>query len=204
MPYNYKPGSAVACNLALKPMSPSLKVEPFPMKRLGAIFLLTAACTCVRAELYGPSTVQGTRIGASVVIPLETTTETSSTTQVVQQAEPAQTVPMYVAKPDPAKSRPNYTVMGGLLGGIAGAVIGNNTSHDSDATWQGAAIGAVSGLILGGLAEKSAKAQEQAEASNYVTVQKQPETTTSKVTIINHYAAPAPRPMDSANSLFGR
>src|SRR4051812_8778670 len=40
-------------------------------------------------------------------------------------------------------------VNGALLGGIAGAVIGNNSGSLHHNAWQGAAIGAGAGLLLG-------------------------------------------------------
>ena len=61
-------------------------------------------------------------------------------------------------QPAPAPERPNYAVGGTLLGAASGALIGSGIDHQ---TWQGAAIGAGAGLVLGGLAEYSAKKHEQ-------------------------------------------
>ena len=54
-------------------------------------------------------------------------------------------------------SRPNYAVGGTLLGAASGALIG---AGHRDAG-KGAAIGAAAGLVLGGIAEHSARKQEQ-------------------------------------------
>jgi hypothetical protein len=53
-------------------------------------------------------------------------------------------------------SRPNYAVGGTLLGALVGGIIGNNVHHQ---TWEGAAIGAGAGLLLGGAAEYAAQKQ---------------------------------------------
>lgn len=60
--------------------------------------------------------------------------------------------------PAPQARRPNYAVGGTLLGAASGALIGSGIDHQ---TWQGAAIGAGAGLVLGGLAEYSAKKHEK-------------------------------------------
>ena len=54
-------------------------------------------------------------------------------------------------------SRPNYAVSGTLLGAASGALIGAG-NHDAG---KGAAIGAAAGLVLGSVAEASARHQEQ-------------------------------------------
>lgn len=54
-------------------------------------------------------------------------------------------------------TRPNYTIGGTLLGAASGALIGAG-SHDAG---KGAAIGAAAGLVLGGVAEASARRYEQ-------------------------------------------
>lgn len=54
-------------------------------------------------------------------------------------------------------TRPNYAVNGTLMGAASGALIGSG-SHDAG---KGAAIGAVTGLALGSVAEISARRREQ-------------------------------------------
>ena len=56
-------------------------------------------------------------------------------------------------------SRPNYAGSGAVFGGIAGAVIGNNSGHRG---LEGAAIGAGAGLLLGSIAENQARRDETA------------------------------------------
>jgi uncharacterized protein YcfJ len=57
-------------------------------------------------------------------------------------------------------TRPNYAVSGTVLGAASGALIGAGT-HDPG---KGAAIGAAAGLVLGGVAEASARSREQRTA----------------------------------------
>lgn len=54
--------------------------------------------------------------------------------------------------------RPNYAVTGAALGGLAGGIIGHNNGRK---TAEGIGIGAVSGLVLGGLAENAARRSER-------------------------------------------
>jgi hypothetical protein len=98
--------------------------------------------------------------------------------------------------------RPNYAATGTLLGGIAGAIIGNN-SHGHNA-WRGAAIGAGAGLLFGSIAENNARHREAA-AAQVVTASPAPAPAPQNVTIINNYSGnSAPAPMAQANALFGR
>jgi outer membrane lipoprotein SlyB len=102
--------------------------------------------------------------------------------------------------------RPNYASSGLLLGGLAGAIIGNNNGHR---TWQGALIGAGAGLLLGGIAEQDARDREAAAAqyqSAAVPASAPAQSQAQQpVTIINnYYNSPATTPMSGANSLFGR
>lgn len=55
-------------------------------------------------------------------------------------------------------TRPNYVVSGTVLGAASGALIGS-ANHNAG---EGAAIGAAAGLMLGGVAEISARKNEQA------------------------------------------
>ena len=67
--------------------------------------------------------------------------------------------PAYIAAPayPPAPPRPNYAVSGTLVGALAGGLIGSSSHHG----WEGAGIGAASGLVLGSVAEAAAQNQEQ-------------------------------------------
>ncbi|HOX56535.1 MAG TPA: hypothetical protein P5205_06380 [Candidatus Paceibacterota bacterium] len=60
-----------------------------------------------------------------------------------------------------APQRPNYVIGGTLVGALAGGLIG--VGYDKG--WEGAGIGAASGLVLGGLAEYAAQKHEQKLAS---------------------------------------
>jgi hypothetical protein len=105
--------------------------------------------------------------------------------------------------------RPNYAVSGLLLGGMTGAIIGNNShSHDS---WEAAAWGAGAGLLVGSIAEHNARKREAREAVAQETAQAAGAAQTAavqakpqNVTIINNYNSTPSTPMTSANGMFGR
>ena len=65
-------------------------------------------------------------------------------------------------------TRPNYVVSGTVLGAASGALIGQGTDCKPGA---GAAIGAAAGLVLGSIAEFSAKKQEQKIVAAQTTAQ---------------------------------
>ena len=111
----------------------------------------------------------------------------------------------YDSGPDYVYDRPDYAATGTLLGGIAGAIIGNNSrGHNA---WRGAAIGAGAGYLFGSIAESNAR-QREAAAAQIVTVSPAPTAAApapQNVTIINnYYGNSAPAPMAQANALFGR
>jgi hypothetical protein len=108
----------------------------------------------------------------------------------------------YDVGPAYAYDRPDYAATGTLLGGIAGAIIGNN-SHGHNA-WRGAAIGAGAGYLFGSIAENSARRREAA-AAQVATASPAPAPAPQNVTVINNYCGnSAPAPMAQANALFGR
>jgi hypothetical protein len=63
-------------------------------------------------------------------------------------------VPPASAVYPPAQGRPSYKLGGTLVGAAAGAMIGEGVS---DKPWQGAAIGAAAGLVMGSIADRSAR-----------------------------------------------
>jgi uncharacterized protein YcfJ len=71
----------------------------------------------------------------------------------VYYAPNAYTAPGYYYRP----ARPNYAVGGTLLGAASGALIGAGNNQAGE----GAAIGAAAGLVVGGIAEATAKKREQ-------------------------------------------
>ena len=75
----------------------------------------------------------------------------------------AYAAPGYYYRP----TRPNYAVGGTLLGAASGALIGEGASGKPGG---GAAIGAATGLVLGSIAEHTARKQEQRFASAQPTV----------------------------------
>jgi len=64
---------------------------------------------------------------------------------------------------------PNYAVGGMMLGALTGGIIGNSIHHQG---WEGAAIGAASGLVLGSAAQNHANAR--AAKQTYQTYAPQP------------------------------
>ncbi|MBI5380463.1 MAG: glycine zipper 2TM domain-containing protein [Opitutae bacterium] len=115
----------------------------------------------------------------------------------------------YADSADYVYERPNYATSGLLLGGLAGAIIGNNSRGLGHNAWKGAAIGAGTGLILGSIAENNARRREAAVpvvvASPAPAAAPTTAATPQNVTIINNYYNSAPAtPMAPANALFGR
>lgn len=118
-------------------------------------------------------------------------------------------VPVPAALPRPVAR--DHDAFGNMLfGGIAGAIIGNNSGNHNP--WQGAAIGAGAGYILGRLGDNQPRhappvpsyASIVAPAPVVYAVQAAAPAPQS-VTIINNYYGPVSiSPMGSANAMFGR
>ena len=113
-------------------------------------------------------------------------------------------------QPSYAYSSGNYSraSSGLLLGGIAGAIIGNNSGDLGNNAWRGAAIGAGSGWLLGTIADRRERAREQdreilIETTPPASASAPAQTVPQTVIINNHYYG-TPSPMSSANTLFGR
>lgn len=83
----------------------------------------------------------------------------------VHYAPNSYTAPGYYYRP----ARPNYAIGGTLLGAASGALIGLG----NDQAGEGAAIGAAAGLVLGGIAEHSARRQERRFATTQTATQVQ-------------------------------
>ena len=109
-------------------------------------------------------------------------------------------------------SRPNYAVGGTLFGALAGGLIGNSIHHQG---WEGAGIGAAAGLVLGSVAEHSARVHERAYYAPAVSYSQTSTIPDARVvpdapTVPDAPKAPAAptfqssSSMSSANSLFGR
>ena len=77
-------------------------------------------------------------------------------------------------------------------------------------TWQGAAIGAGAGYVVGRITEPTTVRRSTSVYSPYgyyprrTVVTEQPSVQPQQVTIINNYYGTTPTPMSSANALFGR
>ncbi len=84
----------------------------------------------------------------------------------------------------PAPPRPNYVVGGTLLGALAGGLIGSG-SHQG---WEGAGIGAASGLVVGTVAEAVAQKRERDWVAARATSAPAP----AAVAVLPRAAAPAP------------
>jgi len=159
------------------------------------------------------NTWQGAAIGAGTGLILGSIMGDARDQQTWRHTQvPVPAVPGYVYRAAPAgyayapAGRPDYSAMGMLLGGIAGAIIGHNSGDWHHNGWRGAAIGAGAGYILGSIAEQNARNQEAAAQVAVQTVPIQTAAaapTPQSVTIINNYYS-SPSPMAAANGLFGR
>jgi uncharacterized membrane protein len=122
-------------------------------------------------------------------------------------------VPVPAAPPRPVV-RDHDASANVLLGGIAGAIIGNNSGNHNP--WQGAAIGAGAGYILGRLGDNQPRHAPPVPSYAYAPVvyavrAAAPASSAvsrvepRSVTIINNYYGAAPAsPMGAANAMFGR
>lgn len=213
------------------------------MKTTICLLALVCAAMPAHAQLFAPSTVGGAALGAIAggVIGNNTGSRSNGTEGAVVGAVaggllgsayaqsrretvdyghgasapgyyyssgPGYAPPTY--RHTPAYARPSRTATTTLLGGVAGAIIGHNNGRRA---WQGAAIGAGSGYVLGRLSESSpahrpvssgyAPYHHYRRPSAVVTYQAvQP--ASQQITIINNYYGTAATPMSSANTLFGR
>jgi YMGG-like Gly-zipper/Glycine-zipper domain len=108
-------------------------------------------------------------------------------------------------------SRPDYRGTGVILGGISGAIIGNNSRGFRHNGWRGAAWGAGLGYIVGAIAEDNARYRYREPFVESVPVIVQTPSSPApavaqpqQVTIINNYYNTPAAPMAAANGLFGR
>jgi len=109
----------------------------------------------------------------------------------------------------PSSARPSYTATTTLLGGVAGAIIGHNNGRRG---WEGAAIGAGAGYLLGRLSEPSRTQQPVSRGYAPYAYYRQPASVVvtapaqqpQQITIINNYYGAGATPMSNANSMFGR
>lgn len=110
----------------------------------------------------------------------------------------------------PSYARPSRTATTTLLGGVAGAIIGHNNGRHA---WEGAAIGAGAGYILGRLSEPSPSRRTVSSGYAPYAYYRQPVMVTTsapaaqpqQITIINNnYYGAGTTPMSNANSMFGR
>jgi len=152
----------------------------------------------------GRKTAEGIGIGAGAGLLLGALSENSRR----EVYAPAPVYPYY-------SIRPNHTVTGAALGGLAGGIIGHNSGRK---TAEGIAIGAGAGLVIGALAEENARRREGYLAAVPAPVahvaaapQTVPATGPSQTAvappppvILSNPSSAAPSPMCSANALFGR
>jgi phage tail tape-measure protein len=111
-----------------------------------------------------------------------------------------------------------HAAAGAVIGGVAGAIIGNNSGshHNGWNSWSGAVVGAGLGAIVGSIADNNvARGRQQQAARQQLTEQQVQQAERARqtapaagqapqnVTIINNYYGGASS-MSPANSLFGR
>jgi uncharacterized protein YcfJ len=120
---------------------------------------------------------------------------------------PSYAPPVY--RHTPPSARPGHTATTTLLGGVAGAIIGHNNGRRG---WEGAAIGAGAGYLLGRLSEPSRARGPVSRGYAPNAYYRRPESVVvsapapqpQQITIINNYYGGATTPMSNANSMFGR
>lgn len=210
------------------------------MKTTISFFALMLAAAPAQAQLFTPSTVGGAALGAIAggVIGNNTGSRNHGTEGAVigavaggllgsayaqSQREsspyyntggpsyyyssgPSYAPPVYYSTP--ASARPSLTATTTLLGGVAGAIIGHNNGRRG---WEGAAIGAGAGYLLGRLSESSQPSHRVVSGvyAPYAyyrrpVVVAAPAAQPQQITIINNYYGGATTPMSNANAMFGR
>ncbi len=209
------------------------------MKTTISLLALVLAAAPVKAQLFTPSTVGGAALGAIAggVIGNNTGSRNGTQGAVIgavaggllgsayaqskREASPyyyntggpsyyyssgsSYAPPAYYSSP--ASAQPSRTATTTLLGGVAGAIIGHNNGRH---TWQGAAIGAGTGYLLGRLSEPSRISHPVSGGYAPYAYYGQPVVATApavqpqQITIINNYYGGASTPMSNANSMFGR
>lgn len=107
-----------------------------------------------------------------------------------------------------AAGRPDYRGTGLFFGGILGAIVGHNSGTLRHNAWRGAAYGAGLGYIVGSVAAKNARRQEQLSLETEIAAAPAVAPALSlpaAPSLIATRSAPlATRPMSAANALFGR
>jgi outer membrane lipoprotein SlyB len=188
------------------------------MKTAASLLLLAfAAVLPARAQLFRPETVNGAVLGgiAGAIIGNNNGNHNGGQGALIGAAAGAllgsasadardrrASVP-YTYVP----SRPNPVLGPVLLGGLTGAIIGNNSGGHNP--WRGAAIGAGTGYVLGRIAgERVAPRRVVTYTPAAVVVYASAPAVTpapQSVTIINNYYYSTPvTPLSDANAMFGR
>jgi len=212
--------TTIALSLALILALPSAQAQIFRPESVGGVVLggIAGAVIGHNSGSLNHNAWQGAAIGAGSGLILGSmigegrSRSTYAGTQVpvpdYPQAYAYQDTPVYYSpSSDPEYyTRPDYIATGTLLGGIAGAIIGNNSGSLNHNAWKGAAIGAGAGTLLGVIAENNARRREAAAAKTVTVAPATTTTTPQNVTIINnnYYGNTPATPMSQANSLFGR
>jgi uncharacterized protein YcfJ len=211
------------------------------MKTMISLLALSLAALPAQAQLFTPSTVGGAALGAVAGGVIGNNTGSRNGTQgavigalaggligSVHARSQRETSPYHYNTGGPSyyyssgssyappayhhaspSARPSHTATTTLLGGVAGAIIGHNNGRRG---WEGAAIGAGAGYLLGRLSEPSRVHQPVSRGYRPYAYYRQPEAVVvtaparqpQQITIINNYYGGASTPMSNANSMFGR
>ncbi len=180
-----------------------------------ALALNFAAALPVRAQIFRPQTTNGIVLGgiAGAIIGNNSGDHNGTRGALIGAAiggilgsasadEPARRAPAPIAS---GSVRPNPILGPVLLGGITGAIIGNNSGGHNP--WRGAAIGAGTGYVLGRITEAPPRRTVVVAPPTSVIYANQSAVAPApqNVTIINNYYSNAPVPvMSGANAMFGR
>ena len=207
-------------------VSYSVANQLLPMKTIITFIALTLAVSTTlpaRAQMFRPQTINDAVLGgiAGAIIGNNSGDRNGARGAVIGAAiggllgSASANEPTYrTLAPEPVSyspAPPNSVLSPVLLGGVAGAIIGNNSGRHNP--WRGAAIGAGAGYVLHRVITPPLPSRILVEPPRSVVVYAPapvvfaapaPVPAPQSVTIINNYYYGPATPMSDANTMFGR